>query len=558
MCGIAGYFEFEALTPPCGHPSPVLTDGRGAGGEGHVSIEAMLERLRHRGPDDHGVWRSGHTALGHTRLSIIDVPGGRQPIANEDGSIQIVYNGEIYNFPTLRSQLAHRHQLRTRTDTEVIVHCYEDYGPDCVKLFDGMFAFALVDGDDFFLARDPLGVKPLYYALVDGRFYFASEIKALLPIATEIVEFPPGHWFHSKLGWKQYFDLEALTPPCGHPSPVLTDGRGAGGEGEVSWIATVRDALITSVEKRLIADVSVGVFLSGGLDSSLIAALMKRRNSTLHSFSVGTTKGQDPKYAKSVAEYLGTVHHEYIYTEAEMLQILPSVIYHLESFDFALVRSAIANYFVARLAKDFVKVVLVGEGSDELFGGYHYLKTIVGEDALRRELVAITSRLHNSNLQRVDRMTMAHGIEGREPYLDLSLVQVALAMPLRNLTPGPFPKGKGSPPPSLGEGLGERSGLKQRDGVEKWILRKAFESLLPEDVLWREKEKFSRGAGSALVFEEIAEREISDREFDRVRHLSNGLTLRCKEELYYYRIGRRYFPDTVAECLSWTASPEAR
>jgi asparagine synthase (glutamine-hydrolysing) len=491
----------------------------------------MLERLRHRGPDDHGVWRSGHTALGHTRLSIIDVPGGRQPIANEDGSIQIVYNGEIYNFPTLRSQLAHRHQLRTRTDTEVIVHCYEDYGPDCVKLFDGMFAFALVDGDDFFLARDPLGVKPLYYALVDGRFYFASEIKALLPIATEIVEFPPGHWFHSKLGWKQYFDLERPSP-CYPTRSLPASGEGQGGvESEVSWIATVRDALITSVEKRLIADVSVGVFLSGGLDSSLIAALMKRRNPTLHSFSVGTTEGQDPKYAKSVAEYLGTVHHEYIYTEAEMLQILPSVIYHLESFDFALVRSAIANYFVARLAKDFVKVVLVAEGSDELFGGYHYLKTIVGEDALRRELVAITSRLHNSNLQRVDRMTMAHGIEGREPYLDLDLLKTALAIPIE---------------------------LKRRDGIEKWVLRKAFDGVLPEEILWREKEKFSRGAGSALVFEEIAEREISNGEFERERLLSNGLTLRSKEELYYYRIWRRYFPDTVAECLSWTVSPEAR
>ncbi len=214
-----------------------------------------------------------------------------------------------------------------------------------------------------------------------------------------------------------------------------------------------------------------------------------------------------------------------------MLQILPTVIYHLESFDFALVRSASANYFVARLARDFVKVVLVGEGADELFGGYHYLKEIADEEQLRRELVAITSQLHNSNLQRVDRMTMAHGIEGREPYLDLELVQLALEIPAK---------------------------LKRHNGIEKYILRRAFEGLLPDEILWREKEKFSRGAGSALVFEQIAEREISDREFARERHLPTGLTLRSKEELYYYRIWRRYFPDTVIHCLSWTPRPEAR
>jgi asparagine synthase (glutamine-hydrolysing) len=258
---------------------------------------------------------------------------------------------------------------------------------------------------------------------------------------------------------------------------------------------------------------------------------MKQHIPTLHSFSVGTAQGQDPLYARRVAEYLGTVHHEYIYTEAEMLTILPTVIYHLESCDLALVRSAIANYFVARLARDFVKVVLVGEGADELFGGYHYLKEIPDEERLRRELLVITSRLHNSNLQRVDRMTMAHGIEGREPYLDVELIKTALAIP---------------------------PALKQHNGIEKYIVRRAFVGSLPDEILWREKEKFSRGAGSALVFEQIAEREISDGEFERERHLPNGLTLRSKEELYYYRIWRRFFPDSVIGCLSWTTRPEAR
>jgi asparagine synthase (glutamine-hydrolysing) len=510
MCGIAGYFDMERTIS-----------------QNPISVAAMLERLQHRGPDDSGVWQSERAALGHTRLSIIDVPGGHQPITNEDGSIHIVYNGEIYNFQSLRATLVSRHRLRTRTDTEVVIHCYEDHGPDCVKLFDGMFAFALADGDELFLARDPLGVKPLYYAISDGRLYFASEIKALLPITTDIVEFPPGHWFHTKLGWTKYFDL---------PGFAWTVHRAAAGgtmnsPDEVWWAAAVREALKAAVEKRLIADVPVGVFLSGGLDSSLIAALMKQHIPTLHSFSVGTAQGQDPLYARRVAEYLGTVHHEYIYTEAEMLTILPTVIYHLESFDFALVRSAIANYFVARLARDFVKVVLVGEGADELFGGYHYLKEIPDEERLRRELLVITSRLHNSNLQRVDRMTMAHGIEGREPYLDVELIKTALAIP---------------------------PALKQHNGIEKYIVRRAFVGSLPDEILWREKEKFSRGAGSALVFEQIAEREISDGEFERERHLPNGLTLRSKEELYYYRIWRRFFPDSVIGCLSWTTRPEAR
>jgi asparagine synthase (glutamine-hydrolysing) len=406
--------------------------------------------------------------------------------------------------------------LRTHTDTEVIVHSYEEHGPECVKLFDGMFAFALVDGDELFLARDPLGVKPLYYALVDGRLYFASEIKALLPISHDILEFPPGHWFHSKLGWKKYFDLARWA-----------DGAAPPDDPE----ALVRNLLTASVTKRLVSDVPVGVFLSGGLDSSLIAALMSEHIPKLHSLSVGTSLGQDPLYARKVAQHLGTIHHEYIYTEAEMLKILPRVIYHLESFDFALVRSAIANYFVARLAQDFVKVVLVGEGADELFGGYHYLKEISDAAHLRRELLAITARLHNSNLQRVDRMTMAHGLEGREPYLDLDLIALAFAIP---------------------------APLKRHNGIEKYILRKAFEGVLPHEILWREKEKFSRGAGSALVFEQIAEREISDREFERERHLPNSITLRSKEELYYYRIWKRFFPDTVIQCLGWTERPEAR
>lgn len=497
MCGFVGCFQQEK-----GHVKPPLL------------VQKLLDVIRHRGPDDSALYRNKRGALSHARLSIIDVAGGHQPMANEDASIWIAHNGEIYNFQELRARLK-SHQLRTHSDTEVILHSYEEYGPDCVKFLDGMFAFALLDGNELFLARDPLGVKPLYYTQCDGWLYFASEIKALLSLQTRIEEFPPGHWFHSRHGFHRYFDLTqwiAQDEATGEP------------------LCTLRQSLGNSVKKRLIADVPVGVFLSGGLDSSLAAALMRPHVEELHSFSVGMPGSLDLRYARLVADFLKTTHHERVFTEHDMKAILPRVIYHLESFDFALVRSAIANYFVAELASEFVKVVLVGEGSDELFGGYHYLKDL-SEKERERELVYITSALHNSNLQRVDRMTMAHGLEGREPYLDLDLLKVAF-----KLSPA----------------------LKQRDGTEKWALRKAFEGALPDEVLWRTKEKFSRGAGSALIFAEIAEREIADRAFARERELSNGYQLRTQEELYYYRIWRQYFPSSVITCLGWTASPEAR
>jgi asparagine synthase (glutamine-hydrolysing) len=498
MCGLLGCFQQKP-----GRAQPP------------VAVETLLGRIRHRGPDDMGIHHNRRGVLAHTRLSIIDVAHGHQPMSNEDERLWIAYNGETYNFRELRQKLPSHHRLKTQSDTEVILHLFEEEGPDCVKRFDGMFAFALLNGDELFLARDPLGVKPLYYAEREGWLYFASEIKALLPMEAPIREFPPGHWFHSREGFRSYFQLEDWT---------------AGDGMAVDSLEALQQTLRKAVEKRLVSDVPVGVFLSGGLDSSLVAALMRERVEDLHTFSVGTADSLDLRYARQVAEFLQTHHHERVFTESEMRVVLPNVIYHLESFDFALVRSAIANYFVARLASGYVKVVLVGEGSDEIFAGYHYLKDL-SQTEQERELLRITSALHHSNLQRVDRMTMAHGVEGREPYLDLDLLKLAFRLPLE---------------------------FKQRDGVEKWAVRTAFQGQLPPEVLWRAKEKFSRGAGSALVFEVIANREISDREFERERLLSNGTTVRSKEELYYYRIFRKFFPESVASCLGWTAAPERR
>lgn len=497
MCGFVGCFREDRSAGP---PS--------------VALPVLLRTLRHRGPDGSGFHQGASAALGHVRLAILDVAGGGQPMGSDEGRRWIVHNGEIYNFRELGAALEGR-PLRTRSDTEVILRLYEDFGPSCLTRLDGMYAFALLDGHDLFLARDPLGVKPLYICRREGWLYFASEIKALLPVSPNIQEFPPGHWYHSRQGLRRFFDLKGWTTPrAPHEEPV----------------AAVREAMRESVRKRMVSDVPVGVFLSGGLDSSLVAALMRPHVEELHSFSVGMEGSEDLAFARRVSEHLGTIHHEKTFTEEEMRAVLPEVIRHLESFDFALVRSAIANFLVAELAARTLKVVLVGEGADEIFAGYHYLKGLSHQE-YADELMRITAALHNSNLQRVDRMTMAHGIEGREPFLDLALLRVAFAIPPE---------------------------VHRKDRMEKGVLRRAAEDLLPSEVVWRSKEKFSRGAGSAQVFERIAEREIGDAQFERGRVLPNGLQLRSKEEMWCYEVFRRFFPDSVAACLGWTAQPQAR
>lgn len=479
MCGIAGVYF---------HPD-------------QTQLELMLAELRHRGPDDEGIFVSENAAFGHTRLSIVDIAGGRQPIVSDDGVRCIVFNGEIYNHQALRRELGG--SFRTRTDTEVILRLYEQEGPECVARLDGMFAFAILDGDSLFLARDPLGIKPLYYGTEGSRLYFASEAKALLGRAGDVREFPPGTWLHSRLGQRRYFDL----PKPGEPT--MSAPRG-----------TLADTLEAAVVKRLMGDVPVGCFLSGGLDSSLIAALMRRHVKELHTFAVGVPGSADLEHARQVAEHLGTYHHECLVTPEEMLEHLPRIIRHLESFDAALVRSAIPNYFVSGLARQHVKVVLSGEGADELFAGYDYLKQFPVGLPLEHELHGITDALHNTNLQRVDRMTMAHGLEGRVPFLDAALVRLAFSMPPEQKLHGPEP-------------------------VVKWALRRAFEGLLPESVLWRRKEKFSRGCGTADVVAGVADNTISATEFEQERSISPWSTLQSKEELLYYRMFKGCFGSSL-------------
>ena len=465
-------------------------------------LDIMLDRLAHRGPDDHGTYVDNNIALGQRRLSIVDVAGGRQPIISEDGQKCIICNGEIYNHLALRSELS-QHRFCTNTDTEAILHLFEEEGNNSVSRLDGMFAFILYDGKDILVARDPLGIKPLYQGWKDSCLFFASEMKALEGVVDSICEFPSGHYYSSKEGLVQYYQLSET----------------AHWEDNISEITEeLHRRLSKAVQKRWMSDVPLGCFLSGGIDSSLICAVSKQHFDHLDTFSVGLGEATDLVYARKVADFLGTDHHEYVYSQDEVIKALPDVIYHLESFDPPLVRSAIPTYFVSKLASDYVKVVLTGEGSDEVFAGYHYIKQLTSEAEVYNESVRILTGLHNLNLQRVDRATMAHSIEGRVPFLDIEFVEYAMSI---------------APILKMAE--------EDKGKTEKWLLRQAFADSLPDEVLWRTKMEFAAGCGSEHLLENIAEEEISDAVFESQRRPSEHIHISSKEELYYFKIFRSFF-----------------
>jgi len=489
----------------------------GASGTGWRGAQEALALLRHRGPDEQVITPFADGYLGHTRLAIVDVQGGHQPMSDASQAHWLICNGEIYNHPTLRSAYPD-YPYKTTSDSEDILAVYQQHGDEVMQHLEGMYAFALRGEDDLFLARDPLGIKPLYYGRDGSTLYFGSEIKALQEVVAEIQEFPAGHAYSTQRGLWRWYNLEEAA-------------RQAKPDQRVS-AAVVRAQLEAAVHSHLMSDVPLGVFLSGGLDSSIIAAIVARELPNVHSFSVGMEGSRDLAFARDVARQIGTTHHEEIYTEQMMIDALPEVIYYLESFDPALVRSAVANYFLARLASKYVKVILSGEGADELYSGYSYLKRFETPAALERELLEITAELHNRNLQRLDRMTMAHGLEGRVPFLDRAFVEFSFTVPIELKLYG-------------------------SDQIEKWVLRKAFEDLLPEAVVWRPKEKFAEGAGSAQVFARIASAEISDEQLARETTLireETGHTIRSKEELYYYHIFRRHFKASAVPLVGFSRS----
>lgn len=494
-----------------------------AWGEGtEETVREMLGRIHHRGPDGWGVTTLGNACLGHVRLAIVDVEGGAQPMLNERGDLAVVFNGEIYNHVELRAKLRQEHRFRTRSDTEVLLHLFEERGRGMLGKLDGMFALALAGPDGLLLARDPVGIKPLYYGWRGKTFLAASEIKAF-PSMDEIRTLSPGYALTPEKGPRPF-----VRPVTGEPDGPVPDLPAV--------LVEVRRLLERAVVKRLMADVPVGVFLSGGLDSSVIAALMRPHVRELHSFVAGIEGAPDLKAARRMAESLGTLHHEALYTAEAMEEALPEVIRALESFDAPLVRSAIPGYFVSRLACHWVKVVLGGEGADEMFAGYDYLRRYRGI-RLKRELVRITRGLHDTNLQRTDRMTMIFGLEGRVPFLDWDLLKYVLSLPASLLEPG-----EGKP--------------------EKWLLREVCRDILPTDILARKKMKFSAGAGSSDILATRAKEMISDADFRRDRQVAPGFRLRSREELWYYRIWRSVVgpgadPRIVGRTADMSAAGEA-
>jgi asparagine synthase (glutamine-hydrolysing) len=478
------------------------------------TINRMLDAMAHRGPNDRGIHIHGDHIFGHTRLSIVDVAGGHQPILTKGGAAGIICNGEIYNFRQLRERLTPKYHFTTHSDSEVALHLYREKGPETVRELDGMFAFAIFDEDRILLARDPIGIKPLYYGYVDGTFYFASELGAMSLAGVEVVhEFPAGHYYTPETGLVEYYQVPEV------PEHLIADPDEAA--------ELIRTALISAVKKRLLADreIHVGSFCSGGLDSSLIAAIAAEDIPHLHTFAVGMRNesgdiSDDLKAGRLAARHIGSTHHELMFSEQDYYEALPQVIQKLESYDPSLVRCAVPCYFTCKLAAELVTVVLTGEGADEGFAGYHYMKHLPS-DQLNQECRRNFSTLHNINLQRADRIGMLFSLELRVPFLDVAMIDLAMKIA-----------------PELK--------IKKQNGslIEKWILRQAFAGTgyLPEEILWRYKVQYTQGAGCEDLGEKLAQQEMSDAEYQRLKAENPEAKITSKEAAYYFKIFRQFHP----------------
>ncbi len=472
-------------------------------------LMAMASRLAHRGQ---AVPRSFFTSDKVFHHAILSSEGREavelaMPVLNDGETIAIAFDGRLYNHRELATEIGLEPAQDSEADARLVLRLYEAHGPDCVRLLDGAFAFAIADRDQgLFVARDPLGLKPLYVSEPDGAVILSSEMKAMTGLVDDFREFPAGSVYLTGQGIQRVFQL-----PQAVDDPI---------ESREKAVETIMTSLQKAVMKRIAPDKPLGVFLSGGLDSSIIAALTARVLPGVDTFAVGFAGSQDLEHARLCAEFLGTRHHEYVYDLDEMMTLLPTVIRHLESFDAALVRSSVPNFILARLASRTVRVAFTGEGADELFCGYPYMLAMSKED-IRRETIDVLQTLHNTNLQRGDRMAMAHGIEVHVPFLDLDFIRQSMRIPVSMMI-GP-------------------------EGQEKWILRQAVKELLPPEIVVRKKQKFSHGAGSFLALADVAERTITDDEFARESVTTAGHRIQNKEELMYYRIFRDIYPQPDVE-----------
>ena len=545
MCGFVGAFDLNSGSQPL---------AEGLKEELRSQILEMSKRIRHRGPDWSGVYTGENAILSHERLAIVDPLSGKQPLVSDDEKIILAVNGEIYNHKKLREEFSSSYKFRTQSDCEVIIPLYKKFKSAgnfsaMIEKLSGIFAFALYDSEDdsYLIGRDEIGVIPLYQGWDKaGRYYVASELKALEGDCQTIEEFSNGCYLYSKEGkpvrwyhrsWESY-------------DVVKNSARATDDKGEVvnpSVIEKLRNGLESAVKAQLMSDVPYGVLLSGGLDSSIIAAVTQKYSKKrvesdskesawwpqLHSFAVGLEGSPDLLAAKKAADYIGTVHHEVHFTIQEALDALPDVIYHIETYDITTVRASTPMYLLARVIKSMgIKMVLSGEGSDELFGGYLYFHKAPNACEFHEELVRKMSKLHLYDCLRANKSLMAWGVEGRVPFLDKDFIDIAM-----NLNPS------------------DKMNIKLADGkqrMEKWILRKAFEDLLPQDICWRQKEQFSDGVGYNWIdtLKKMTEGKVSDAEFARRENRFPVNPPKTKEEYYYREIYSRLFPsDSAARCV---------
>ena len=489
-------------------------------GKDHELVKTLSKRMSHRGPDesDLHVTENGHI-LSHERLSIIDLHSGRQPIKGTS-TAYMIHNGEVYNHQELRDGILKNHTFRTKSDSEVIVHLYEEFGYDFCHLLDGDWSFVVVDGDDYIAGRDPMGVKPLYYGLDErGRMYFASEMKPIADQCKTFSTFPPGHYYTAATGFIKYY------------KPEYEDYQKATKELD---LVSIRESLTEATRKRLMSDVPIGVLLSGGLDSSLTSSIASRllaaSGKKLHSFSIGlNADAPDAKAARKVAEFLGTEHHEVHFTIQQGIEILDKLVWHLETYDVTSIRASTPMYFLSKAITDLgIKVVLSGEGADEIFGGYLYFRNAPTVEDFQKETIERVQKLFTADLLRADKSTMAHGLEARVPFLDKAFLDTAMLIKAEEKMP------------------------KTYDGKEKYILRKAFDTpdnpYLPDEVLWRQKEQFSDGVGYNWIDEliEYCSSKVTDEQLENagVEFPYNSPT--TKEAYFYRTIFNKYYPQVSA------------
>lgn len=511
MCGIVSIFNIQEQTP-----------------ELRQKALRMSQKIRHRGPDWSGIYTGGSAILCHERLSIVDPESGKQPLFSSDKKQVLAVNGEIYNHQDIRRRYAGKYQFQTGSDCEVILALYRDKGIDFLEDLSGIFAFALYDAerDEFLIVRDPIGVIPLYIGYDDdGKLYVASELKALEGQCDRYEPFLPGHYYWSREpGMKRYYKRDWFS------YDAVKDNAAS--------VTDIHDALEAAVKRQLMSDVPYGVLLSGGLDSSVISAIAEKFSERriedddkerawwprLHSFAVGLKGAPDLAKAKLVADYIGTVHHEINYTIQEGLDAIRDVIYFIETYDVTTVRASTPMYLLARVIKSMgIKMVLSGEGADEIFGGYLYFHKAPSPKAFHEETVRKLSKLYMYDCLRANKSLSAWGVEGRVPFLDKEFLDVAMRTnPEAKMCPGKT--------------------------IEKRIVREAFANMLPDEVAWRQKEQFSDGVGYSWIdtLKKITSDQVSD---EQMAHAAERFPInppRNKEEYYYRSIFAEHFPSDSA------------